>query len=60
MMFVDDEIFQAACAAYGDCIGDADCNAEVAEFLMKDFDLGAEAAANFAAAAFEEWCDAYE
>lgn len=57
---MEKELFAAACAAFGKCLGSKYCAEMVVELLMKDFDVTKEEADVVATAAYKEWMEAYE
>jgi hypothetical protein len=57
---MEKELFAAACAAFGECIGSKYCTEMVVEVLMKEFDVTKEEADVAANAAYKEWMEAYE
>jgi hypothetical protein len=57
---MEKELFAAACAAFGKCIGSKYCAEMVVELLMKEFAVSKEEADKVAKAAYKEWMEAYE
>lgn len=57
---MNDELFEAACAYYGTCIGSKYCMEMTVEFLMSEHGLSKTEAVEVATAAFKEWVEAYE
>jgi len=52
-------MFEAACNAYGSCIGSKYCAEMVVEMLMEEFSVSKEKAEEVAATAYKEWMEAY-